>query len=304
MGRHRKKMNRSDVMRAQRIFRKLTQTHSAEGETIGIIDFYYTDFANASEGVYNHNSDISELITHLEGQGLIMKIHRGVKDRPSRWDVRNLLALDFPQIEVAIVEEPDFEPTVIPKAPIDKHEQPKELKTVEEAIHFIEAEQARYANPVVVELEPEQRQAEAEADNAEVTIAVVNDTIKEMVTYMQESQREMTKYLGSLIEKMALGDPEVAKNLHTQLIQVASERDRAVAEAQHLHEELHKKPEVTINAHMVVRSLHKILDETERWIATPGWQKSQRADHFRQSIQSFVEEIKNEVVTVGAQGDE
>lgn len=264
-----------DTAKVKKTFTKMLDRYRPADQPVGIIDFRYDDFMRESEGYFVSQSTVSLILNHLIVQGIIHREHPGHASRPSRFDVRNLLALNMPEIEVKLVDEPVVTPEIT---------EPAFKATLPEVVAL---------TPVVEE------PVNIQSDESEVTIAVVNSTIKEMITYMQDSQREMVHYLGGLANRMHMGDPSVAKLLNEQILELTEQRDKAQAEAEHYKQELAKKPEVTINAHMVVRSLNKILDQTERWISTPGWQRAQKASYFRKSMESLTAEVK-EAIGVGA----
>ncbi len=127
-------------------------------------------------------------------------------------------------------------------------------------------------------------------DQAEVSLSDVSTTVKEMIHYMESSQKEMVSYLQSMMDKMAFGDPEIVKQLQENLMNVTVERDTAVNSYK---EVLDSKQE--INKHMIYRLRNAILDDMERYIITPGWEKNSKVDHFRKVVTDNLDLIMDEV---------
>lgn len=240
----------SHELLARRIFMKYVEERPIPNEPKGIIDFFYGDFIQESNGQAPHGTFVSTLLNRLANEGRIKIVRRATSVRPGRYDVRKFLAeLQDPNVEIIVEKTKEIAAPVAPVA---------EVQT-----------------------------------QAEVTVSDINDTIKGMISYMNQSNQEMIGHLAGMLDKLAFGDPQLAKDLQQELI-------KKEIEIAQLKAELNKKPEITINKHVLYRLRNAVLDDMERYINTPSFEKNHRAQYLRTDITKHLDQIMNEVGAVNA----
>jgi hypothetical protein len=272
-----KKIDFALALAAQRTLRKLAETNAVANEPYGVIDFDYNLFMEASNGAFKYPSAVSTILTSLMDQKLVERTRRGSSKYLSRWNVADFISVDI------VVEE---EAQVVAALPA-----PQEV--VEEPVFTIQpAPQA-----TITEIESVSSEEQA------VTIGEVRETVRGMAEFLVETQKDMISHLNNMVAKLTLTDPERLAQVENSLLETMIESDQLKAEIRRLQGEVESarneaanKPEQRrINKHIVLRNQNQILDELERWINTPGWQKQSKAEYFRKAINTKLNEIMREV---------
>lgn len=258
-----KNYNRSDEALAKKIFRMFLETKQVPGEPKGVIDFYYSEFMEASEGKAPHGTYVSILLNSLINSGRIDLIHRATSARPGRYNVLRFLEEEgtIPEVEVVVTKDQTPQALPAPAASVSKEIQ---------------------------------KSTESLKEN-EVTIADVHDTIKQMITFLHQNANEMTAHLTKMMDKAAFGDLQVIKDLQENLTKVTGERDQLVQQVAQLQEQLSKRPETRFNKHVLIRLKNSVLDDMERFILAPSFEKNHRVQGFRNDVKATLDKIMKEV---------
>jgi hypothetical protein len=282
-----RKISRAEEMNAKKTLRRLAKTNQAPDAETGVLDFNYVQFIEASDGTFNYASDVSTCLNTLDTKGTIKKVRRGTSGTPSRWDVSEFIANDTAApVELQVEKTKESVPA------------PKEIVTEEPVF----TTQLAPVSEPVTETTTEVVAEDTRTDEETVTIGEVRETVRGMAEYLAETQREMIHELNRMVSRLTIVDPERVDALQAEILDIGIERDKLVTENRRLTTEAEaaraeadkKEPEVNINKHVIYRNRNQIMDEMERWINIPGWQKQSKAEHFRKTISAKLAEIMRE----------
>lgn len=280
------KMTPVNVERMRRVLTKIADEKSV-GEHYGIVDFHYSDIVDSSDGEIRAQSYVSVFLNMLQNSGKIRRIKKGSSAGPSRWDVRQFIH-EEPDTSVVEVKEPTQE--------IEKSE-----------VEVVQAEE-QVAPAVLPEVVPVVEATE-EKPSKEETLDEIRKSMKQMIDYLQVLPNEMVGHLTTLAKDLDVTDHEQVEKLRTEAEQakaqvrmLTNQLEDNVKETSRLafaltlkEKELQDRKEVAVNKHMLIRSRNQILDEIERFIATPGWQKANKADRLRQTINQKLDAMLGEI---------
>lgn len=287
----------------RRTLKEIAEQKHTEGETLGIFDLTYQELIEASNHAIRNTTYASSFFKELQKRGKVKRLQRGTISQPSRWDVRRFIGIE-------VIEEPVTSIKVIPN-----YHDPASSTSSEE--NLASADEVRKVEPIREVRVVRAEQAPDEVTTGEVTedtrrVPVITpkqaknnirDAICEMTEYLKVLPDQMITHLNKLAEDLEpsnIGKIEEIerkyKDAKEEIKTLKEQVDKLIFDLKIKDEELKKRKEIHLNKNALVRYRNHILDETERFIAAPTWQRKGMEDNFRTTVS---EKLTNILVEVG-----
>lgn len=290
-----KKMNYANLSRSTEAFKALMQTHSVPGEKEGIIDFHYQDFIDAADGKLNSKSEVSLLLQSLQLHGLIKRLRRGGALGPSRWDVSTLLNIDIENYAKSEQYKALSNKVGRRGRPMGSKNKPKHTNTEVSKRNAPEQEEAAVTLEVVKSPEETAPAVNVTEVTEEVSVSDVYSEVSAMLEYLKVMPNQMVDSLNEMLSKLATHSPQYVQGLEERVSELQSERNLLRGKLEIATIKLSEQKHEALNVHGLYRLRNKILDEIERYIATPGWKRSNSTENFRQTITRNLDEMMREI---------
>jgi hypothetical protein len=247
------------------------------------LEFRADDIINASKGSLVNRTYVSTILNLLRRKGLADKIRHGGAKHKAVWDFTKWF--DF--IESGGDEEDllyDTTPNVGRPRTQARHlaalgnEQPPVSKIV--------------SVPPVEAISEEEPSAQEEKEVAVVSPSDVQEEIKSMISFFQDIPSQMISHLHGMIDAL---ETKKAKESITreEVDEIKEQVAKYKSEIDMLSFQLKQAKSKSFNSHRIVRYRNAILDEIERFMSAPGWQKN--PENFRKTINSNLNQILSEV---------
>jgi hypothetical protein len=225
----------------------------------GIVEFMYRDIQtevkeDSDIPIKLNKTQIVEIMKWLRTNGYAKQLRIGRHKTPSLWDVRNLL--EKPPLK----GEPD----------LDDDEEPKfEVQFVKDP----------------VESTDEITEYKVDKKDNNIVLTQINESINDMVSYLQTLPTEMMSELKGLSKNLELAD-------HDVIMQLTKDKEDLKEEVSILKEELEKAQSTPdYSEHYIYRQRNLILDEVQRILHGPAWSIRQNKEHYNNSITEKIDNI-------------
>lgn len=238
----------------QGFFKELADQQKEEGADYGIIGFTYRDLEEASAKSKRldrqlRKPNIVMAMNWLGAQGYVGRLRVGRNYNPSVWNVQKFIEAE--SIKSIIENSTPFQP------------EQKGVSTKFEVSVIKETEKPK--------------------DNTEV-LATLNDTMANMLQYLQALPNEMTAELKNISKDLTYVD-------HDVVLELTKEKEDLKDEVSRLKEQLERASATPdYSEHYIYRQRNLIIDEVQRILHAPAWSVKQNKEHYQQSV---IEKLDN-----------